>query len=507
MTAPKQLSELCGDRQVFHLHGDGDTLIESIEYDSRLVKPGGLFVAMSGGYVDGHDFVPEAVGRGAVAVLAERHLEVDVATVVVDNTRARLPEVAARFFDYPSQQLRVIGITGTDGKTTTSFLVDSILSIASLRTGLVGTVAVKIGDETVQHETRQTTPESLEVQRLLRQMVESGVEWVILEATSHGLALYRLDEIVFDIAAVTNITHEHLDFHGSVEAYREAKSLLFKRLEPDNGVAIINSDDAGAREMERASSSRHVVRYGLESPAASITAEIMASDVSGTLFQIETPYGKGDVALPYPGKFNVENALCAASIALSAGVDLDTVCAGLASAKPVAGRMVSVDEGQPFAVVVDYAHTPESLTKILNLLRELTDAPGRLICVSGSAGERDRAKRPMQGKVSATLADISIFTSEDPRFEDPEAIIREIAKGAEMVGRAKGSDYFEVVDRFEAIGLAMTLAAPGDTALLAGKGHEQSIIVGDQKVPWDEASVARQILRQRGYSRSSKVTS
>lgn len=497
----KRLSDLAGTSGDIRVIGDPETVIAGLQYDSRLIQPGDLFIALRGGYHDGHQFVDDALTRGAAALMVDTVPARDVPALVVDDCRARLPGVADSFFDHPSRQLDLIGITGTDGKTTTSYLIDAILTQASIRTGLIGTVAVKIGGEVVEHETRQTTPESLEVQRLLRRMVDEEVGTAIVEATSHGLALHRLDEIEFDVAAVTNITHEHLDFHGSVNEYRRAKAILFARLEPSNGAAVINLDDEGAREMAASVPAHRVVSYGIDRDDVFITARNLEASIRGTRFELlVNGSADGIVELPLPGLFNVSNALCAAAIASTRGIDCETICEGLSHAPAVPGRMVTVDEGQPFGVIVDYAHTPESLQKILRLLRSMSGS-GRIICVSGSAGERDRAKRPMQGRVSFEMADISIFTSEDPRFEDPEAIIEEIAAGAVQMGARRDKDFYTVIDRADAVALAMKLALPGDTVLLAGKGHERSIIVNDTKHPWDEVLSARRALHDLGHRR------
>lgn len=482
------------------LSGDGATLIEDIQYDSRLVVPGTLFAALRGGYVDGHTFVQNAIERGAAAVLIDRRPEYAIPAIVVPDSRTALTPVSAEFFSHPSKELSVVGITGTDGKTTTSYLTDAILGHAGHSTGVIGTVSVKIGTEVVQHETRQTTPESLEIQRLLRQMVDAGVHWAILEATSHGLAQHRLDDVEFDIAAVTNITHEHLEFHKTIEAYRAAKAMLFERVSRTHGDAVINFDDEGARSViEQAFGCRTMV-YSIAEPSADIFAHDVEIGVDGSQFQVSTHGRTVSFKSPLVGGFNVENALCAIGISLAAGVELDQIAAGLRDVPPIPGRMERVDAGQPFSVIVDYAHTPESLAKLLALLRQLSPA-SRIIAVSGSAGERDVPKRALQGGVSARFADFSIFTTEDPRFEDAATIIEQIAEGAEATGAKSGEDYLTIVDRTEAIAEAFNQALPGDIVLLAGKGHERSIIWGADKTPWNEAEVARQLLHARGYNR------
>jgi len=477
--------------------GAADTIVSDVVYDSRLVQPGALFAALVGADLDGHAYAAEAVAGGAAALLVERPVPLPLPQLVVANSRAALAEVAAAFFGHPSAELPTIGITGTDGKTTTSFLVDHLLRAAGRRTGLVGTVAVRIGEEVIAHETRQTTPESADIQRYLRAMLGAGIDWAILEATSHGLAMHRLDKVSFRIGAVTNVTHEHLDYHGSVEAYRRAKAILFERV-VDGGTVVVNLDDDGARSLLPFAGGSTVVGYSAEGNAADLRAEGVVCDAAGCRFRLLTPAGSADVELPLIGDFNVANALCAAGIALAAGLDLPTVVGGLATAPAVPGRMATIQAGQPFPVVVDYAHTPDALEKVLGLLRRLNPG-GRLIAVFGSAGERDVEKRPLQGEVAARLADYAVFTSEDPRSEDADAIIAQIAAGAVRAGGRRGETFACITDRRRAIEHAIGYAAAGDCILLAGKGHEGSIIWGREKRPWDEAGVARDVLAALGY--------
>ncbi|MBA3413612.1 MAG: UDP-N-acetylmuramoyl-L-alanyl-D-glutamate--2,6-diaminopimelate ligase [Chloroflexia bacterium] len=479
--------------------GDGAAPVVGIAYDSRRVEPGFLFAALPGGYADGHDFVVAAVERGATALLVERVLPVATTQLVVPDSRAALATVAAAYYRHPSREVGVIGITGTDGKTTVSFLVDAILRGAGFATGLIGTVAIRVGAEEDIHTTRQTTPESADIQRLLRRMADRSIPWATLEATSHGLAMHRLDGTRFRVGAVTNVTSEHLDYHGTVENYRRVKGSLFERVAEAGGIAVINRDDPGARSMVEFAGNGDILTYSVTSESADIRAVDVVSTGEGSRFLLDGG-GRGGVvvALPLIGGFNVANALCAAGVGIALGLKPEVIAAGLNDAPAVPGRMALVREGQPFAVVVDYAHTPEALAKVLPLLRGLFPG-GRLIVVFGSAGERDREKRPRQGEVVARLADIAVVTSEDPRYEDPDAIIDEIARGALGGGAVEGSSLFRVTDRREAVRLALGLANRGDCVLLAGKGHEGSIIWGGEKHPWDEAGVARSLLRDLGY--------
>jgi UDP-N-acetylmuramoyl-L-alanyl-D-glutamate--2,6-diaminopimelate ligase len=483
------------------LRGDGQRVVTGVAYDSREVLPGDLFAALPGGYVDGHDFAQAAVERGAAALLVERPLPVDAPQLIVLDARAALATVAAELYRHPSRELNVIGITGTDGKTTTSYLTDAIFRAAGRRTGMIGTVAVRIGDVEDRHATRQTTPESADIQRLLRAMVEAGVEWAILEATSHGLAMHRLDGVRFRIGAVTNITHEHLEFHGTIENYWRAKGTLFARVAEAGGRAVVNIDDEGAASVLAYCAGAKVLRYSLAGAPAELRASEIESDRRGSRFWLSTPSGERvRVELPLLGRFNVENATCAAGVALAAGIPLAVVADALARAEPAPGRMAFIDAGQPFGVVVDYAHTPASLAKALDLLRSL-HRDGRLIVVFGSAGERDIEKRAIQGGVAARLADLVVVTSEDPRYEDADAIIDQIVGGALAAGGREGDSVFRETDRREAIALACGFARPGDCVLLAGKGHEGSIIWGGEKLPWNEAEVARDVLGEMGYRR------
>ncbi len=486
--------------------GELDTTVTSVCFDSRLAQPGSLFVALRGGYTDGHRYLRQARELGASAALVETwsdDLQDFPAIAQVADTRAALAQVARRFYRDPGASIGVVGVTGTDGKTTTSFLVDAILRYAGKRTGLIGTVSVRIADEITDHDTRQTTPESLEIQHHLSEMRAAEVDWAVLEATSHGLALHRLDTCPFDIAVVTNITHEHLDFHGTVEAYRLAKARLLEMVGTNEGRdfprgVVLNRDDEGARSIADHAGKHSVLWYGIEHPDCDLSATNIVVTDRGTSFDLHMDGMTRRVQLNLIGTYNVFNALAAAGAAKIVGLGLDVIADGLGALESVPGRLVRIDEGQPFNVFVDYAHTPDSIEKTIGLLRSLNQ--GRIIVVFGSAGERDRAKRAVQGSVAASLADFAVFTSEDPRFEDPDAIIAEIAGGAIDAGALEGSDFVRCEDRQRAIEIAVDAAEPGDVVLLAGKGHEKCIIYGAERRPWDEETVARTVLRSRGFA-------
>lgn len=478
--------------------GDRATRVSGLAYDSRDVAAGDLFAALVGGYADGHGFAERAAAAGASAVLVERELSLPLPQLIVPDSRAALARVADALYRHPSGEIAVVGITGTDGKTTTSFLTDAIFGAAGRVTGMIGTVAVRIAGVEDRHALRQTTPESADVQRLLRAMVDADAEWAILEATSHGLGMHRLDDVAFRVAAVTNITSEHLEFHGTVERYWRAKGTLFERVAAVGGAAVVNIDDPGARSVLAYCDGAKLLTTSIEGGDADLRATDIDCDGGGCRFTLNWRGEASRVDLPMLGRFNVQNATCAAGIGLATGIPLADVAASLGTAPSVPGRVAMVDVGQPFAVVVDYAHTPASLAKVLGLLRTLHPA-GRLIALFGSAGERDVEKRAVQGRVAAELADVVVVTSEDPRFEDPDAIIADIARGATEAGARLGERLHLVTDRRDAIRLAARLARPGDCLLLAGKGHEGSIIWGGSKLAWDEEQVAREVLAEFGH--------
>ncbi|MDQ2689232.1 MAG: UDP-N-acetylmuramoyl-L-alanyl-D-glutamate--2,6-diaminopimelate ligase [Chloroflexota bacterium] len=466
--------------------------VRSLAYDSRQVAPGTLFFAVPGIHVDGHDFAGAAIHAGAIGIVVERELPgVSVPQLVVDRTRRALADAADAWFGRPSERLEVIGITGTDGKTTTAFLAVELLRAGGRRPGLIGTVAVDVGDERRPNEDRNTTPEALELQELLADMVEAGNDCVVMEATSHGLALERTRNCRFDVGVVTSVTSEHLEFHGSLEAYRAAKA----RLVEEAPLAILNTDDQAYGYFRERVRDR-VLTYGIETDADLRATEVVA-DAGGSRFTLGAPDWRGTVDLPMPGRFNVSNALAALAIAHAEGVALEIAAAALGTTAGVPGRMERVDAGQPFAVVVDYAHTADSLAKVLRMLRPVTR--GRLIAVFGSAGERDPTKRPAMGRVGAELADVVIVTDEDPRLEDPRAINEAIADGARAAGAVDGESLLVIDDRREGIGHAISLARDGDVILLAGKGHETSIFYGTEKRPWDDRVVAREALSAAGW--------
>lgn len=476
--------------------------VRAIAYDSRKVAPGSLFVAIEGFHRDGHEFVADATKRGAVAVVAQRKIRTKAPVAVVADTRAALADLAAELFEHPTRKLKLIGVTGTDGKTTTVHLISDVLEAGGESTGFATTVDFKVVDHRSPNDTRQSTQEAVEIQEFFAELLVAGGTWGVLEATSHALALRKLRGTEVDIAVFTNLSPEHLDFHGTLQGYLEAKGILFDLLNQatDKGVpktAVLNADDPHWQYLVSRAGGARVITYGIDAHA-DIQGTVLAADASGSRIRVEARGETVEIALPLVGRFNVHNALAAVAAGVAAGVPLAKAREALQRATPVRGRMERVVCGQPFSVIVDYAHTPESLDKVLSLLRPLTK--GRLIALFGSAGERDRTKRPRLAEVAAKHADFFVITQEDPRLEDPKTILDEIEAGATAAGKTAGTDYVVIDDRRAAVREAMRVAQPGDTVLLAGKGHEGSIIVGEEKRPWDEAGEARGALRELGFA-------
>jgi UDP-N-acetylmuramoyl-L-alanyl-D-glutamate--2,6-diaminopimelate ligase len=455
-----------------------DVEITGLHYRSSDVRPGGLFFCVPGYKADGHDFAPDAVERGAVALVGQRPLELGVPEVVVADVRAAMGPAAARYYGDPTATLRVIGITGTNGKTTTAFLTRAILERAGVRTGLLGTVKSIVGG--VEEPVERTTPEGIDLQATLRRMLDAGDEACAMEVSSHALELGRAEGIHFTCRVFTNLTQDHLDFHPDMEAYFTAKRRLFT----DSGTAVVNLDDEYGRRL--AAELPDAITYGVESHAEYHATDVQF-DPSGSSFTCETPEGAIAIRTRLPGLFNVQNALAAIAAAQSLDVDLDVARDALAEAERVPGRFEPVDEGQPFTVLVDYAHTPEALDNVLRAARELAD--GRVHVVFGAGGDRDRAKRPLMGKAAAELADRVVVTSDNPRSESPDAIIDEIVEGT-------GPEVEREPDRRRAIALAVSTAEPGDVVVVAGKGHEQGQeFENGRKEPFDDVAVVREALR------------
>jgi UDP-N-acetylmuramoyl-L-alanyl-D-glutamate--2,6-diaminopimelate ligase len=484
--------------------GDGAVEIEELAYDSRRVSPGTLFFCVPGEKTDGHEFASAAVDAGAVGLVAERELsDVAITQVVVPDARAAMAPMAARFFGDPTGELKVVGITGTNGKTTTAFLLREILETAGIRCGLLGTVKQVVGG--VEEEVERTTPEAIDLQRTFRRMVDGGDAVCVMEASSHALALHRCDAIHFDVALFTNLTQDHLDFHADMEDYFRSKRLLF---EMGPRVSIVNVNDPYGRRL---ANEFECVTFSAAGSEADLAAGDVRLGTGGAEFRVtlssmdeKRPHGGHNRPLDggtgmrtrLPGDFNVANALGAFGAAMALGVEPEVVAAALADVSAPPGRFEPVDEGQDFTVLVDYAHTPDSLENVLRAARGLGE--GRVISVFGAGGDRDKGKRPLMGRAGAELSDLAIVTSDNPRSEDPDAIVAEVRAGAEEVEPVMGSAAVKaIVDRREAIAEALSHARPGDTVVIAGKGHEQGQeFENGRKIPFDDRDVAREELRR-----------
>jgi UDP-N-acetylmuramoyl-L-alanyl-D-glutamate--2,6-diaminopimelate ligase len=456
--------------------------ISSLAYDSRTVTPGALFFCVRGGHSDGHEHAGDALARGAVALVVERPLGLGVPEVQVPSARAAMAEIAVRFYDDPSATLEVVGVTGTNGKTTSVFLLAGLLDAAGRQCGLLGTVKSVIGgrEGLVIH----TTPEAIDLQASFRAMLEGGDRACAMEVSSHALAQQRVAGTRFTAALFTNLTQDHLDFHATMEEYFDAKRSLFSGELP---LRVINVDDHYGRRL--LVEHPDAVTFALSSPA-DYGAGQLSFGVAGAHFVATTPEGELELSSRLPGAFNVANVLGAVATAHSMGVSLDLIAAALPRIAPAPGRFQALDEGQPFTVLIDYAHTPDSLENVLRAARSLAD--GRLLCVFGAGGDRDRGKRPQMGRISAALADVTVVTSDNPRSEDPAAIIAEIVAGI----AADGGAVEEIVDRRAAIARALSLARAGDVLVIAGKGHEQGQeFAGGRRLAFDDAEVARSELR------------
>lgn len=489
--------ELLEAVEVLASGGDPAIEIKGIKYDSRQVEPGFLFVAVKGFKADGHEYIRQAVEKGAVAVVIQREAELPPGTawVLVHDTRRALALLSARFFGSPSAKMKMLGVTGTNGKTTTTNLVAAILGAVGQKVGLIGTIHNRIGDRilTVKH----TTPESTDLQSLLGEMVVEGVEVCVMEVSSHALTLHRVDGCEFDVAVFTNLTQDHLDFHQDMEDYLESKLKLFRGLaapgEKNSAkFAVINADDLYGTRIKKIACGT-VYTYGVEGPA-DVWAEDIQISARGVSFVVRGKWGSCPLKMKLTGLFNVYNVLAAFTATAVLGIPVESIKAALESIQGVPGRFELVDSGQDFAVIVDYAHTPDGLENILKTSRQI--AKGRLITVFGCGGDRDRSKRPLMGRIAAGYSDFAVITSDNPRTEDPLKIIAEIEAGVSPV--AGTGSYAVEPDRRKAIRLAVGMARPDDVVVIAGKGHEDYQIIGTQKFPFDDRLEAEDALRDVG---------
>lgn len=484
MVRLSQLLEALKEKEV---SGPQDIEIKGITYNSKRVGKSSLFVAIKGYRTDGHLFINEALLKGARAVVMEKRIPLgEGATgILVPDARKALALLADRFYHHPSKRLKLIGITGTNGKTTTSYLIEAILTSNKKRCGLLGTIAHKIGDRTIPAQI--TTPESLDLQSLLSQLVAKRIKYAVMEVSSHSLELSRIEKVKFSIAVFTNLSIDHLDFHQTLENYLEAKTRLFTRL-AKNAFAVINIDDPKSRYIkERTPCS--TLTYGIEKKA-DIRARRINSSLEGSSFKVKTKGGDLDVNLPLPGKHNVYNALAAIGVSSLLKIPPSAIKEGLERVRNIPGRFERIDEGQDFWVIVDYAHTDDALEKVLSTCRELIK--GRIILVFGCGGDRDKSKRPLMGEVAAKYSDYTVITNDNPRSEEPLSIASSIE-----VGMKRGDGKYTIIlDRKEAIRKVIEEACPGDIVLIAGKGHETTQIIGTQVLPFDDREVAREILRE-----------
>jgi UDP-N-acetylmuramoyl-L-alanyl-D-glutamate--2,6-diaminopimelate ligase len=489
------LNELAERLVTSRLVGDGNMIIQGVQTDSRKVTAGDLFICITGNVYDGHAYATEAVAKGAVAVVVERDVEVEVPKLFVKDCRQAMGVIAGHYYDYPSRSLKLIGVTGTNGKTTITFLIDKILMDQGFRTGLLGTIHTKIGNKTISAE--RTTQEALDLQRTLRTMVDEQVQYCTMEVSSHALELGRVKGCRFRSALFTNLTQDHLDYHVTMERYRDAKGLLFSRMgndyDPDldlNQYAILNADDLASEHYAQLTSAQ-VITYGIEK-AADVRARDIRVTLSGTSCLLDTFAGSIPLHMKLIGKFNVYNALGAIASTLVEGIPLDRIVHSLEEIDPVDGRMQTVNVGQDYLVLVDYAHTPDGLDNALRSVSEF--AQGRIITVFGCGGDRDRTKRPIMGGIAAQYSDMVIITSDNPRTEDPEAIVMEVAQGVKDSGYSEDR-YAVIVDRAEAIKRAVSVARTNDVVLIAGKGHETYQILNDRTIDFDDRIVATEAIR------------
>jgi UDP-N-acetylmuramoyl-L-alanyl-D-glutamate--2,6-diaminopimelate ligase len=490
-----KLERLIATVEGARLAGDGSVEIERIEYDSRLVKPNSLFFAVRGFKHDGYDFVPQAKANGAVAVMGERTRCDEVEHhVQVSNIRPAMAMVAATFYGFPGQKIKACGVTGTNGKTTTCFMIRNMMQARNKTAGLICSLVYDTGRETFKAE--RTTPESLDIQRLLFLMKRNYCVNVVMEVSSHALMLNRVDHVDFRVAVYTNLTRDHLDFHNTMEEYAQAKFSLARGLKGELSYAVINLDVDEFRPLFGEVSCSHM-SYSMRNREADIYCGDVEFKPDGTILDLVTPMGTRTVNLRLPGRFNLQNALAATGGGLASGVDLDNVVRGLEATDPVPGRLNVVDCGQPFALYVDYAHTPDAIARLCETVREIND--GRLFLLFGCGGDRDKGKRPLMAEAAVENASYAVVTSDNPRSEDPEAIIEDIKPGL------SGYNFEIVVDRRQAIETVLRKAGPGDAVVLAGKGVESYQEIKGERHPFSDIEEARTALAGMGFTTSGAV--
>ena len=474
--------------------GDLDLTIKKIERDSRQVKSGDLFVAIEGYQKDGHEYIQSAVKNGAVAVVAQTNGNYKPkAKVIVPDSREALALLAGQFYGFPFRKLKMVGITGTNGKTTTSYLIRSILEHNKSKVGLIGTIAYWLGEE--ESKAINTTPESLELQRMFSEMLKQGVSAAVMEVSSHALVMHRVDGIEFDVAIFTNLNHEHLDFHKTMDAYRQAKGLLFRKLKAKGSSGVINMDDPNWRYFGQ-QAGRECLTYSLNDPSADFFTTSFTCTPENTLITMATPVGEMKLDFKLIGESNVYNALASVAAGFALKINPQIIRSGLEAITGVAGRMERIQAGQDFNIWIDYAHTPHAFERLLKSARRITKR--KLLFLFGCGGDRDQEKRPLMGKIAAKYADRIILTEDNPRGEDPEAIVKHIMEGIEEKNKVE-----IIIDRREGIEHALKIAQPGDTLVLAGKGHEDYQVIGDKKIHFSDKETVLELLSSESTENAS----
>jgi len=482
-----KISDLVNILPQKELKGNPETDIAKIEYDSRLIKAGDLFVALVGSNFDGHEFIPEVISAGAAGVVCEKDFEQEIpCKIIVPDCRHALALLAAKFYGFPSKKMKVAGITGTNGKTTTCYMVKSIYEARGKKTGLLGTIEYLAGK--FQFEAFNTTPESLHIERLLSIMRDERIRNVVMEVSSHALKMERVRMIDFNVAAITNLTQDHLDYHKTMEEYREAKALLFDKVKGKEKWAILNMDDPNYDFFLRRSECSYLA-YSMSNSKADLRLINVEKTNKGFDFHLITPLGEEDIHLKLKGRFNLYNSLCAAAVAMASGIDAATVKKGLEAIDFIPGRLEKVECGRDFSVYVDYAHTHDALAHVMQSAKEIADGK-RLIAVFGCGGDRDKEKRPLMSRAVSEYADVIFLTSDNPRTEDPEAIIEDAKAGLNS-----DRESHVLIDRREAIAAALKSAQAGDVIVIAGKGHEDYQIIGTEKIHFDDREIVREALK------------
>ncbi|MGP4080333.1 UDP-N-acetylmuramoyl-L-alanyl-D-glutamate--2,6-diaminopimelate ligase [Pseudalkalibacillus sp. R45] len=493
----KKLNELLDKLFVYQLKNEGNPEITGIEMDSRNVESGNLFVCIKGANFDGHEYVDDVVRKGATAIVAEEMVETTVPVILVRDSRHALAVLSDQFYDHPTHQLQLIGVTGTNGKTTITHILDKMFQDQGNRTGVIGTIEMRINNQ--KYPVANTTPESPFLQKAFAKMVDENVDGAFMEVSSHALEMGRVRGCDFDIAIFTNLSQDHLDYHKTMDQYLQAKGLLFSQLGNTYGnrkekLAVLNEDDPATAKYKKVTAVQ-IMTYGIENDS-----DVMAKDISitgkGTTFQLHTLRGIYKVQMKLIGKFSVYNVLAAVTAGIAAGLDEQKMVESVERLEGVPGRFEVVDGGQPYTVIVDYAHTPDSLENVLTTIREFVE--GKISVIVGCGGDRDRTKRPLMAKIAVDHSDLAIFTSDNPRTEDPLQILKDMEEGVEA------GSYTSIIDRKAAIEYAIDIAGENDVILIAGKGHETYQIIGNNTIDFDDREIAREAIQKHNIQDPSK---